>query len=142
MKHFHVHISVPALDEALHGDSGLFAAEPTVHKPDYATWMLDDPRVNFAISQRRAAPGLNHLGVQVESGAELHEMQQRLDGMAAGSVAEPGTACCYARSDKDWTNDPVASPGRPITRSTPFPCSTTRPMATPAVSPRATQWQR
>ena len=107
MKHFHVHISVPALDEALHGDSGLFAAEPTVHKPDYATWMLDDPRVNFAISQRRAAPGLNHLGVQVESGAELHEMQQRLDGMAAGSVAEPGTACCYARSDKRWANDPV-----------------------------------
>ena len=107
MKRFHVHISVPALDEAVHFYSGLFAAEPTVHKPDYAKWMLDDPRVNFAISQRGAAPGLNHLGVQVESDAELHEMQQRLDGMAAGYVAEPGTACCYARSDKYWANDPV-----------------------------------
>ena len=142
MKRFHVHISVPALDVAVHFYSSLFAAEPTVHKPDYAKWMLDDPRVNFAISQRGAAPGLNHLGVQVESDAELHAMQQRLDGMPACSVAEPGTACYYARSDKDWTNDPVASPGRPITRSTPFPCSTTRPMTTPAVSPRATQWQR
>ena len=87
MKRFHVHISVPALDEAVHFYSSLFAAEPTVHKPDYAKWMLDDPRVNFAISQRGAAPGLNHLGVQVESDAELHEMQQRLDGMSAGYVA-------------------------------------------------------
>ena len=63
--------------------------------------------MNVAISQRGAAPGLNHLGVQVESDAELHAMQQRLDGMPACYVAEPGTACCYARPDKYWTNDPV-----------------------------------
>ena len=107
MKRFHVHISVPALDDAIRFYSGLFGAGPTVQKPDYAKWMIDDPRVNFAISQRGAAPGLNHLGVQVESDAELHEMQKRLEGMEADYVAEPGAACCYARSNKYWTHDPV-----------------------------------
>ena len=107
MKRFHVHLSVPALDDAIRFYSTLFAAEPTVRKPDYAKWMLDDPRVNFAISQRGAEPGLNHLGIQVESDAELHEMQQRLEATEGEFTAEVGTACCYARSDKYWATDPV-----------------------------------
>jgi len=107
MKRFHVHVSVPALDDAIRFYSGLFAAEPTVRQADYAKWMLDDPRVNFAISQRGAEPGLNHLGIQVESDAELLEMQQRLESTEAGFIEETGTACCYARSDKYWANDPV-----------------------------------
>jgi hypothetical protein len=78
-----------------------------VRKPDYAKWMLDDPRVNFAISQRGAVPGLNHLGIQVESETELHDMQQRVEATEAEAIAELGTACCYARSDKYWVNDPV-----------------------------------
>ncbi len=78
--------------------------------------------MNVAISQRGAAAGLNHLGVQVESDAELHAMQQRLDGMPACYVAEPGTACCYARPDKYWTNDPFGIARETITRSTPLPC--------------------
>ena len=106
MKRFHVHVSVPALDDAIRFYSGLFAAEPTVRKADYAKWMLDDPRVNFAISQRGAEPGLNHLGIQVESDAELHEMQQRLEATEGEFTAEIGTACCYARSDKEWAVDP------------------------------------
>ena len=107
MKRFHVHISVPALDDAIRFYSTLFAAEPTVRKPDYAKWMLDDPRVNFAISQRGALPGLNHLGIQVESEDELQDMQQRLEATEDGYTAEIGAACCYARSDKYWVNDPV-----------------------------------
>ncbi|WP_079415379.1 ArsI/CadI family heavy metal resistance metalloenzyme [Thiomonas intermedia] len=107
MKRFHVHVSVPALDDAIRFYSALFAAEPTVRKGDYAKWMLDDPRVNFAISQRGAEPGLNHLGIQVETDAELLEMQQRLDASDSAYTEETGALCCYARSDKYWANDPV-----------------------------------
>ena len=110
MKRFHVHVSVPSLDDAIRFYSALFAAEPTVRKPDYAKWMLDDPRVNFAISQRGAEPGVNHLGVQVETETELQEMQQRLDQLETGYTEQIGAACCYARSDKYWANDPVGIP--------------------------------
>jgi hypothetical protein len=84
----------------------MFTTEPTVSKPDYAKWMLDDPRVNFAISQRGAAIGLNHLGVQVESADELAEMHHRLQGLQANVTEEADAACCYAKSDKYWVNDP------------------------------------
>ena len=107
MKRFHVHVSVPALDDAIRFYSALFAAEPTVRKTDYAKWMLDDPRVNFAISQRGAEPGLNHLGIQVETDAELREMRQRLEAGDSGYTEETGALCCYARSDKYWVNDTV-----------------------------------
>lgn len=107
MKRFHVHLSVPALDDAIRFYSTLFATEPTVRKADYAKWMLEDPRVNFAISQRGAEPGLNHLGIQVEDAGELHDMQQRLEATEGEFTEEVGTACCYARSDKYWANDPV-----------------------------------
>ena len=84
----------------------MFAAVPNVQKADYAKWMLDDPRVNFAISQRGAAVGLNHLGIQVESDEELRHMQSRLESLQPGLEKEEGVACCYAKSDKYWVTDP------------------------------------
>ena len=106
MKRLHVHVSVENLADSIRFYSTMFAVQPTVSKPDYAKWMLDDPRVNFAISRRGAAAGLNHLGVQVESAGEFHEMQQRLQGLQAGLTEQAEAACCYAKSDKYWVNDP------------------------------------
>lgn len=106
MKRFHVHVSVANLADSIRFYSALFAAEPTVVKDDYAKWMLEDPRINFAISQRGAVPGLDHLGMQVEDEAELSEMHKRLGDAALPVDAQIGTACCYARSDKYWTVDP------------------------------------
>jgi catechol 2,3-dioxygenase-like lactoylglutathione lyase family enzyme len=106
MKRLHVHVAVDDLATSIRFYTALFAAEPTVAKTDYAKWMLDDPRVNFAISARGAAPGLNHLGVQVESGDELAEMSARLKTLDTEVVEEMGTACCYAQSDKYWATDP------------------------------------
>jgi catechol 2,3-dioxygenase-like lactoylglutathione lyase family enzyme len=106
MKRFHVHVAVTDLADSIRFYTALFAAEPTVVKGDYAKWMLDDPRINFAISQRGAAPGLDHLGVQVESEAELAEMHVRLQDAQLPVDEQIGTACCYVRSDKYWTVDP------------------------------------
>lgn len=106
MKRLHVHVSVDNLADSIKFYSGMFAAEPSVVKTDYAKWMLDDPRVNFAVSQRGAGVGLNHLGIQVESAAELDEMQSRLASLSPDVALEEGTACCYAKSDKYWVNDP------------------------------------
>jgi catechol 2,3-dioxygenase-like lactoylglutathione lyase family enzyme len=102
----HVHISVDDLQRSIGFYSALFAATPAVVKPDYAKWMLDDPRVNFAISTRGRAPGLDHLGIQVEDKAELHDVYARLR-TAGSSVIEQGeTNCCYAKSEKSWIDDP------------------------------------
>jgi hypothetical protein len=106
MKRMHVHVSVEKLTDNVRFYSALFGAEPTVIKPDYAKWMLDDPPVNFAISRRGAAVGLNHLGIQVESAGELAEMQTRVRALPAGFSEEAGATCCYARSDKYWAVDP------------------------------------
>lgn len=106
MKRFHVHVAVTNLSDSIHFYTALFSADPTVVKGDYAKWMLDDPRVNFAISQRGATPGLDHLGVQVDSEAELAEMHERLQGAQAPVDEQIGTACCYVRSNKYWTVDP------------------------------------
>jgi catechol 2,3-dioxygenase-like lactoylglutathione lyase family enzyme len=106
MKRLHVHVSVDNLADSIRFYSSMFAAEPTVAKPDYAKWMLEDPRVNFAISRRGAQTGLNHLGIQVESDGELGEMQSRLESLQPGVEKEAGTACCYAKSDKYWVTDP------------------------------------
>jgi hypothetical protein len=87
--------------------SALFESQPTVVKPDYAKWMLDDPRVNFAISTRGREQGLDHLGIQAESQDELHEVYGRLR-QAGGNIVEQGqTACCYAKSEKSWIDDPA-----------------------------------
>lgn len=106
MKRLHVHVSVDNLADSVKFYSGMFASEPTVLKADYAKWMLDDPRVNFAISARGAQTGLNHLGIQVESANELSEMQCRLTTLQPDIEKEEGVACCYAKSDKYWVNDP------------------------------------
>ncbi|WP_269503277.1 ArsI/CadI family heavy metal resistance metalloenzyme [Burkholderia sp. IMCC1007] len=106
MKRLHIHLSVDDLAASIRFYSALFASQPTVEKTDYAKWMLDDPRVNFAISQRGAELGLDHLGVQVENEAELAEMHTRLNDAALPVDEQIGTACCYAQSDKYWTVDP------------------------------------
>jgi catechol 2,3-dioxygenase-like lactoylglutathione lyase family enzyme len=106
VKRLHIHLAVADLAASIRFYSALFASRPTVEKADYAKWMLDDPRVNFAISQRGATPGLDHLGIQVENDAELAEMHARLETAALPLDAQIGTACCYARSDKYWTVDP------------------------------------
>jgi catechol 2,3-dioxygenase-like lactoylglutathione lyase family enzyme len=107
MKRLHVHVSVESIPDAIGFYSALFAAQPAVIKPDYAKWMLDDPRVNFAISTRGRAAGLDHLGIQVENPDELREVYGRLDA-AGQEVREEGqTTCCYARSEKAWINDPA-----------------------------------
>lgn len=106
MKRLHVHVAVDDLSRSIGFYSALFAAQPSVTKPDYAKWMLDDPRVNFAISTRGREPGLDHLGIQAEDEGELKEIYARLH-QAGGEVIEQGqTSCCYAKSEKSWIDDP------------------------------------
>ena len=106
MKRFHVHVSVKDVSASIRFYRELFNAEPVVTKDDYAKWMLEDPRVNFAISQRNRATGVDHLGIQVEDRAELTEVYGRLK-RAEGPVIEEGeTTCCYAQSEKSWIEDP------------------------------------
>jgi catechol 2,3-dioxygenase-like lactoylglutathione lyase family enzyme len=106
MKRFHVHVAVDDLSRSIGFYSNLFAAAPVVLKDDYAKWMLDDPKVNFAISTRSGAAGVDHLGIQVETRDELGALAGRLK--AAGEVTrdQQATTCCYAQSDKAWVNDP------------------------------------
>ena len=106
MSRFHVHVGVSDLEESVRFYSTLFGTEPSVVKDDYAKWMLDDPRVNFAISRRGGEPGINHLGFQVDDASELTDIQARLQAAQAGGYAEKSVSCCYARSDKYWTTDP------------------------------------
>ena len=107
MKRFHVHVAVDDLTQSIGFYSALFAEEPSVVKSDYAKWMLEDPKVNFAISTRGRQAGLDHLGIQAETGEELQEIYARLS-KAGGNVIEQGeTACCYAKSEKSWIDDPA-----------------------------------
>lgn len=106
MKRLHVHVAVDDLDRSIGFYSNLFAAAPTVLKPDYAKWMLDDPTVNFAISARGGKAGVEHLGIQVEDASELAEVYARLDKADAPVVEEGATTCCYAKSEKSWITDP------------------------------------
>src|SRR5215469_17526117 len=106
MKRLHVHVSVGDLDASVRFYSQLFATNPTVRKPDYAKWMLEDPRVNFAISARDGKPGVQHLGIQVEDRAELVEVYDRLRRAERPVVEEGETTCCDARSEKSWIDDP------------------------------------
>jgi catechol 2,3-dioxygenase-like lactoylglutathione lyase family enzyme len=107
MKRFHVHVAVPDLAASIRFYSTLFGADPTVTKDDYAKWMLDDPRINFAISQRGAKTGVNHLGFQVDSGDELEALHGQLEAADRSVVAEMDASCCYAKSDKYWVTDPA-----------------------------------
>lgn len=106
MKRMHVHVAVSDLGQSIGFYSKLFDAQPSVVKPDYAKWMLEDPRVNFSISARGVRPGLDHLGIQVESDAELQVMHDRLDSAGEAMLSQEATTCCYARSDKHWVTDP------------------------------------
>ena len=106
MNRFHVHLNVDNLDSSIRFYSKLFAAEPSVIKPDYAKWMLEDPRVNFAISSTGRAPGIDHLGIQVDSEQALAVLGERLDAAGGEVIPEDATVCCYAHSDKLWTEDP------------------------------------
>jgi catechol 2,3-dioxygenase-like lactoylglutathione lyase family enzyme len=106
MKRLHVHVSVNDLEASVGFYSQLFASGPTVRKPDYARWMLDDPRVNFAISRRDGRPGVQHLGIQVEDRAELTEVYRRLQRAERPVIEEGETTCCYAHSEKSWIDDP------------------------------------
>lgn len=106
MNRFHVHVNVTDLERSISFYSRLFGNEPTVVKHDYAKWMLDDPRINFAISRRERAPGVDHLGIQAEDGPALEAIGSRLKAADAVSLAEVGTTCCYAHSDKYWAEDP------------------------------------
>ena len=107
MKRRHVHVGVEDLDRSIGFYSTLFGAEPTVTKADYAKWMLDDPRVNFAISSgQHAAKGIEHLGIQVENSDELAEVYGRLKTADRPIIEEGATTCCYAKSEKSWIADP------------------------------------
>jgi catechol 2,3-dioxygenase-like lactoylglutathione lyase family enzyme len=106
MKRLHVHVGVSDLDRSIAFYSSLFAAEPVVRKPEYAKWMLDDPRVNFAISHRGDGIGVRHLGIQAETADELQEVYGRLKQADAPTFEEGATTCCYAKSDKTWISDP------------------------------------
>ena len=106
MKRLHVHVGVHDLKQSIRFYSALFAAQPTVLKDDYAKWMLDDPRVNFAISTRGKKGGLDHLGIQAEDAAELEAIGSQLAQADVSTLEQKGASCCYAKSDKYWTIDP------------------------------------
>ncbi|HEV7157438.1 MAG TPA: ArsI/CadI family heavy metal resistance metalloenzyme [Caulobacteraceae bacterium] len=105
MKRMHLHLNVPDLGQSIQFYETLFGAPPTVTKADYAKWMLEDPRVNFAISQRGGAIGVDHVGIQVETAAELGELAGRLKAAGAQTLDQAAIACCYAVGDKSWVRD-------------------------------------
>lgn len=106
MKRMHLHVSVDDLNKSITFYSALFGVAPSVEKLDYAKWMLNDPLVNFAISQRGAKVGLDHVGIQVDSNEELVELKSRLEAADMSILTQEGTTCCYAKSDKHWVQDP------------------------------------
>jgi catechol 2,3-dioxygenase-like lactoylglutathione lyase family enzyme len=106
MKRFHVHMHVDDIGKSIAFYSKLFAAEPVRVEEDYAKWMLDDPRVNFAISTRGIKPGIDHLGFQVDEASELAELKSRAEAADMALMDEGETTCCYARSEKHWITDP------------------------------------
>ncbi len=106
MRRFHVHVHVEDLDRNIDFYSAMFGAEPARREADYAKWMLDDPRLNFAISTRGSQPGIDHLGIQVDSAEDLALLKSRAQAADLALVDEGEVSCCYARSDKYWLTDP------------------------------------
>ncbi len=106
MKRFHVHIRVDDLNASIAFYERLFSAPPTRVETDYAKWMLDDPRVNFAISTRGGQPGLDHLGFQTDTAEELVQLKDQAQSADMALIDEGQTSCCYAQSDKHWITDP------------------------------------
>jgi len=105
MNRLHVHLHVRDIAQSVRFYSTLFGAEPAKREPDYAKWMLENPRVNFAISTG-SDPGLSHLGIQVEDGSELEAVTNRAKDAAGEVLIEKGAQCCYATGDKSWATDP------------------------------------
>lgn len=110
MKRFHIHVGVKDLEKSIKFYSVLFGQQPAKRKPDYAKWMLDDPRLNFAISTRTETAGVDHLGIQVEQESELEEITERLKKADLGVYDEGEATCCYAKSSKAWVSDPAGVP--------------------------------
>lgn len=106
MKRLHLHIAVEDMTRSIGFYSTLFGAEPAVVKDDYAKWMLEDPRVNLAISRRDRAAGIDHVGVQAETSEELAQIATRLKSAGETTFDQEATTCCYAKSDKSWVTDP------------------------------------
>ena len=106
MKRMHLHVSVDNLAQSIVFYNNLFGANPTIEKPDYAKWMLDDPLVNFAISKRGAKIGIDHIGIQVDNDDELYALKNRLEAAEMSIFSQEGTACCYSKSNKHWVQDP------------------------------------
>jgi catechol 2,3-dioxygenase-like lactoylglutathione lyase family enzyme len=106
MKRFHAHVRVDDLESSVRFYSTLFGTEPAVLRTDYAKWMLDDPRVNFAISAGSTSTGLDHLGLQVESDEDLAIIARQLDAAGQSVVKQENASCCYARGNKGWVSDP------------------------------------
>ena len=107
MKRMHIHVGVESLDDSIRFYSALFGAQPVKTRDDYAKWMLDDPRINFAISTRAEKAGIDHLGLQVDEDCELEELRARLKSAEMSVFDEGETLCCYARSEKSWVKDPA-----------------------------------
>jgi catechol 2,3-dioxygenase-like lactoylglutathione lyase family enzyme len=110
MKRLHVHTTVRDLEESIRFYSTLFGEEPARREPDYAKWMLEDPRMNFAISTWGKEPGIDHLGFQVDEDSEFGEIAARLEKAGHTVAGEKNTTCCYAVSDKHWVVDPAGTP--------------------------------
>lgn len=106
MKRLHIHVGVEKLPESIKFYSALFGAEPVKTKPDYAKWMLDDPRVNFAISTRAGKKGVDHLGIQVDEASELEAIRAQMSEANITTHSDGTTTCCYAKSEKSWVEDP------------------------------------
>lgn len=141
MKRLHVHVAVSDLEQSIRFYTALFATGPSKVEADYAKWMLEDPRVNFAISTHSgAAPGIDHLGIQVEDAGELQEVYGRLK-RAEGPVLEEGrTTCCYAQSEKSWTSDPQGVSWETFLttgESTVYGTSAPKAAAKPSIKPAA-----
>lgn len=110
MKRIHIHVGVEKLDASIRFYSAVFGAQPVKVKPDYAKWMLEDPRVNFAVSTRTSEKGLDHLGIQVDGDDELAEIRERVKAAELAVFDEGETVCCYAKSQKSWVQDPSGIP--------------------------------
>lgn len=110
MSRFHIHIAVDDLDQSVKFYSAVFGSDPSVVKEDYAKWALEEPRLHFAISTRGRNKGLDHIGLQADSDAELQAIRQRLEQAGIQGQAQVATTCCYAQSDKYWVQDPTGIP--------------------------------
>ena len=142
MKRFHVHAYVDDLDASIAFYNQLFGAQPARRETDYAKWMLDDPRINFAISARGGRPGIDHLGIQADTDDELAELKDRARAADAALIDEGTTTCCYARSEKHWVTDPQGiaweqfrTLGRIAVFNEPAPAAAAACCAPPAAKP-------